>query len=178
MLHQATQELLAWIDTLPESEKKYAMAMHEYISDKKIKPRKAKINTVSFSYWHKGNRVLFLRENSWRKTPLDIAIPYNLKGKNTDINHFISVCSNENNSCDLIEYIINNACYCDFCRKRHIKCGGRWTEFAGVRRKIARCHDEITKWKAPKAKLQYTDDDIYWLKRLVDVRIKQILQSD
>jgi len=177
MLHQATQELFVWIDTLPEQEKNYAIDMHEYISSKGIKPRNAKTGSISFSYWRKGNRVMFLRENYWNKTPLDIAIPYGLKGKNADINSFISICSDEADSRELTNYIINNACYCDRCRKGNEKCGGCWVEFANVRRKIALCHTDITKWKAPKAKTQYTDEDLHCLKRLVDVRINQILQS-
>jgi len=176
MSHQATQELQNWIDTLPEHEKTCASDIHEYISSRGIKPRKIKRGYVLFEYWFKGNRVLILRENSYRGTPLDIAIPYGLKGNYDDIDSFIIACSNETDYENLIKYVINNVCYCD-------SCGGNggcesWKEFAGVRRKMAVCHYDITKWKAPKEKLNYTDEDLFWLKRLVDVRMKQILQSN
>jgi hypothetical protein len=174
MSHQATQDFLNWIDQLPEQEKIYALNMHEYVLNKGIKPRKIKRGYVLFEYWFKGNRIMILRENSYRKTPLDIAIPYGLKGRYGDIDSFIVACSDETDSSDLLKYIIDNACYCD-------SCGGNgscenWKEFAGVKRKMAVCHYDITKWKAPKAKLNYTNEDLKWLKRLVDVKIKQILQ--
>lgn len=176
MLHQATQKIIDWIDTLPEQEKMYASDMHQYLENRGIKPRMYQPN--NFQYWFKGNRVIYLRENTWRNTPLDIAIPYNLKGNTGSINSFVEVCYNESDKDELIQYIIDNICCCDRgggkCNTK--KCGGRWEEFAGTRRKIALCHNDITKWKAPKLKLSYTDDDLYRLKRLVDIRIKYILQ--
>jgi hypothetical protein len=175
MPHQATQAFFDWVDTLPEKEKIYALDMHEYISTKNIKPRM--YNKENFQYWFKGNRIMYLRKNSCRHTPLDIAIPYGLKGRYGDIDSFIAMCSDENNKSELITYIINNICCCDRCGNRPNNCGGQWREFAGVRRKISGCHHEITKWKAPKAKLNYENDDLYWLKRLVDVKIRQILHS-
>jgi len=177
MVHQATQELLNWIDTLPEQEKVYALDMHEYISSKGIKPRPNNRSYANFEYWFKGSRIMYLRVNTYRKTPLDVAIPYGLKGRYGDVDSFIAACSDEPDNSDLIKYIIANACYCDRCGNRNINCG-RWQEFAGVRRKMAGCHNDITKWKAPRAKLNYTEEDLHWLKRLVDVKIKQILQSN
>jgi len=173
MAHQPTQDFLDWLETLPEKERKYAFDMHNFVLSKDIKPRKP--NGNNFQYYFKGSRILYLRENSYLKRPLDIAIPYGLKGSYDDIGSFVTICANESDSQNLIQYVIDNACYCDLC-------GGRndcnfWKEFAGVRRKMALCHYDISKWKAPQTKSDYTDDDLHWLKRLVDVRIKQILLS-
>lgn len=180
MSNQATQDILSWIDTLPAKEKIYALDMHEYVTDKGIKPRVNKLTYVTFGYWYKGNRVIYLRENSSRHTPLDIAIPYGLKGNYHDINSFIALCAQEYDKNELIKYIVNNICCCDRgggkCNAE--RCGGFWAEFADVKRKLAYCHYDITKWKAPKAKLNYTTEDLHWLKRLVNVKIKQIVQTN
>ena len=175
MSHKNTQAFLDWTDTLPKQEKVYALTIHEYLISKGIKPRM--YNDVNFQYWYKGNRVIYLRKNTGRNTPLDIAIPYGLKGKVDDIHSFVVTCMGETDENKLVQYIIANICCCNRCgNKPPKKCDGHWTEFAGVRRKLSGCNRAITKQKAPKAKLKYTDDDLYWLKRLIDIKIKQILQ--
>ena len=152
--------VLEWIDTLPQQENSYALGIHEYLTNKGIKPRKSTCNHPSFGYYFKGERVLILRENAWRHTPLDIAIYYGLKGKIHDINSFVSACSGEVDGDELIKYIINNICCCDRCRgnlKAAERCGGWWVEIAGVRRKLAGCQSFISKWKGSKAKLDYSN---------------------
>lgn len=176
MSNQAILDFLSWANSLPVKEQKYALDMHDYLLSKSIKPRKNNRSYANFEYWFKGSRVMYLRENSYLKRPLDIAIPYGLKGNYDDIGSFIEICSNESDSQIMIQYVIDNACYCDLCGDGRNDCNF-WKEFAGVRRKMALCHYDISKWKAPKTKSVYTDDDLHWLKRLVDVRVNQILLS-
>ncbi len=177
-MHQATQEFLNWIDSLTEQDKTYVMDMHMYLTNLGIKPRK--YNNENFQYWYKGNRVMYLRKNTWRNTPLDIAVQYRLKGNNNGIDSFIKACSGEPDENELIKYTMNNACCCDRGNGKcnYERCGGFWVEYAGIKRKLAFCHNDITKWKAPKVKLNYTDNDLLFLKRLVDIRIKQISQNN
>ena len=106
-------ECLQWIDTLNKQEKIYAMDIHEHLANKGIKPRKNISNHPAYGYYFKGERVLLLRENSWRNTPLYIAIYYGLKGRLHDIDSFVSACFGEADEEELIKYIINNVCCCD-----------------------------------------------------------------
>jgi len=183
MENQAAQIFSDWLSTLPEAEKSFAMRMHAYALGKGARLRLYRSSPAAdalFQYYYKGMRVMWLRPNAWRHTPLDIAVPYGLKGGRLgDIDCFVAACDGEPDRDGLLAYIIGNICCCDRCgnnAKAAARCGGQWKEIAGARRKTAGCHNEITKWKAPKTKLAYTQEDIHWLERLLDIKVKQILR--
>jgi len=176
MQHKATQELLNWVDTLLAQEKMYALDMHENMASKGIKPRlnwNKKLPCENFKYWHKGLPIVNMRKNSNRNSPLCIGIEYRLKGGVSDIHSLVEACSGEPDSGGLTNYIIKNVCCCNRCGNNSRDCK-KWVEFAGVRRKLAQCQFFVSNSKAPKARVNLTDDDMHWLKRLVDIRMKQI----
>jgi len=176
MTHQATQELLNWVEKLPAQEKAYALDMHEYMANKGIKPRmnwNKKLPCENFKYWHKGFPVVNMRRNLNRNGPLCIGIEYRLKDGVNDIVSLVEACSGEPDSEGLLNYIIKNVCCCNRCGDNRRDCK-KWVEFGGVRRKLAQCQFFVSNSKAPKARVNHTDDDIHQLKRLADMRMKQI----
>ena len=163
---------------LPDNLKSYASEMHGYALQKgtKLEPHKY---YGRFIYKYKSQNVLMLQKNSWRQTPLDIAVPWGINGANTadSYNSFMSTVDSQPDREGLTAYIQKEICACDACggrKKAAVRCTKEWIEINSKRRLLALCHRDICKWKAAKNNLQYTGYDIKMLKRLLDVRIMQI----
>ena len=65
-------------------------------------------------------------------------------------------------------------------------CGGRncpgkasgrcdkWLDIQGARRRASMCHPAISKYRRGSKNLEYTEEDIQMLKRMIDVRVAQV----
>ena len=155
---------------LPDKLKGYALEMHEYVLSKGVK-LESHIYYSRFRYKHKKQSILSLSKNSWRGVPLDIAVPYN------KFSTFMQMVDLQADHKELTSYIQKEICACDACagaKNVNKRCSKRWVEINGKKRLLASCHSDISKWKAPKSNLAYTDYDIKMLKRLVDIRFDQV----
>jgi len=156
--------------TLPDSLKAYALEMNEHARTKqaKLEPHKYYCH---FRYKYKKEDLMLLRRNSWRRTPLDIAIPYG------DLERFLAIAEAQPDKDALVSYIQRELCACDACngkKKAADRCSKQWVDIDGVWRLPALCHRDISKWKASKRNLEYSDYDIQMLKRMMDIRVIQI----
>jgi len=155
---------------LPDTLKAYAGEMDAYALEKgaKLEPHKY---YAFFRYKYKKETLLTLKQNWWRGTPLDIAVPYGA------LESFLGIAEAQEDGEALIAYIQKEICACDACggtKKASERCSGTWVDIRGVWRLPAGCHQDISKWKASKRNLEYSDYDIAMLKRMVDIRIMQI----
>jgi hypothetical protein len=162
---------------LPDALKGYALEIHEYALSKgaKLEPHKY---YSRFIYKYKKQSILGLSKNSGRHTPLDIAVPWGYGGAGSgSFETFMQMVDNQPDKEELTSYILKEICACDACgnKKASERCSNLWKEINGKRRLLALCHRDISKWKAPKSNLIYTDYDIEMLKRMVDIRFEQIV---
>lgn len=161
---------------LPEHLKGYAAELNEYAMSKGAKLESVKYYCY-FRYKYKKENLLILNRNTWRNTPLDIAVPYGLSAKGDSFETFMQAAESQPDSDELIAYIQKEICKCDACggsKKASGRCSSMWKDIKGARRLLSLCHRDISKWKAPKSNLNYDDYDIKMLKRMVDIRFEQI----
>jgi hypothetical protein len=84
---------------------------------------------------------------------------------------FIRAAEKQPDKSELIEYIQKEICLCRACNNN---CKKYFAEINGLRRKVARCHREISKYHKSSIMQSYTDYDIQMLKRMIDIRFEQI----
>ena len=155
---------------LPDTLKPYAAEMSEYALAKGAK-LESPIYYCFFRYKYKKEPLLILKQNSWRHTPLDIAVPYG------SIESFLAIAEAQPDADELIAYIQKELCACDACdgaKNAATRCSKTWVDIRGARRLPAGCHRDISKWKASRRNLAYSEYDIQMFKRMMDVRIMQI----
>jgi len=155
---------------LPDTLKAYAAGMNEYALEKGAKLESHRYYAF-FRYKYKKETLLMLKQNWWRYTPLDIAVPYG------GLEAFLVLAEAQPDGEELIAYIQKELCACDACdgrKKAGQRCGEEWVNIRGVWRLPALCHRDISKWKASKRNLKYSDYDIQMLKRMIDIRVMQI----
>ena len=156
--------------TLPDTLKAYAAEMNDYALAKGAK-LETHIYYAFFKYKYKKENLLMLKRNSWRRTPLDIAVPYG------SLDEFLALAEAQPDGAALIAYIQKEMCLCDACdggKNASTRCAKHWVTIDGARRLPAGCHRDISKWKASKRNLEYSDYDIQMLKRMIDIRVMQI----
>jgi len=155
---------------LPDTLKAYAAEMNEHARTKEAKLETQKYYCF-FRYKYQKEDLMTLRRNSWRHTPLDIAVPYG------DLESFLAIAEAQPDKDALLAYIQKELCACDACngrKKAGERCSKQWVDIDGVWRLPALCHRDISKWKASKRNLEYSDYDIQMLKRMMDIRVMQI----
>jgi len=89
----------------------------------------------------------------------------------------MKIAETQSDSEELIAYIQKEVCACDACGGRKTaseRCVKEWTDIKGKRKLLAGCRTDITKWKAPKSNLVYSDYGMKMLKRMVDIRLEQL----
>lgn len=163
--------------TLPDDMKKFAVELHEYALKKGAKLESHQYYCF-FRYKYKKETVLVLQKNGWRHTPLDMAVSYLLHGHDVpgSLDCFLQAAESQSDADELIRYIQKEICKCDACRgakTASTRCQ-QWKDVHGVRRLLAGCHSDISKWKAPRSNLVYTEDDLRMLKRMIDIRFLEI----
>ena len=85
---------------------------------------------------------------------------------------FIEIAKQQPDSAELIAYIQQEITRCSNCNNAN--CSGRTADVAGVKRRLAYCHTEISKAHRPESERVYTDYDVTMLKRMIDVRFLQV----
>jgi len=156
--------------TLPDALKAYAMEMNNYALAKGAK-LESPVYYYFFKYKYKKENLLMLKRNSWRHAPLDIAVPYG------SLDDFLAIAEAQPDGKALIAYIRKELCVCDACdggKNASTRCAKNWVYIDGARRLPAGCHQGISKWKASRRNLEYSDYDVQMLKRMIDLRIMQI----
>ncbi len=157
---------------LSDTDRKYAVEMHEYAVSKGLNIERK--DPYTFRYLYKKLYSLEIHNN-----PFKIVIPYRLdNGKyvHDQFDRYSAAVETEPDCDELFCYIQGGACVCDACGgKKNIqqRCG-RWTDINGKRRLLAVCHPAISKYRRGINNPNYTDYDIDILKRLLAVRLVQI----
>jgi len=174
LAHRYKRTIDDLLRVLPDRLGKYAIEIHEYALKKGAKPELPKYYTVA-RYKYKNEFLLSLGYDTGQNIPLIIGIPFGLSGFRRGYGGFMEVIETQPDKEELIAYVIKEICKCNACwgsKKVSNRCG-IWTDIHGARRMI--CGDcGITKSKAPKSNLEYSDYDIKMLKRMIDLRIIQI----
>ena len=159
--------------SLSNTERAFALELHEYALEKGMKEEKG---TYSFRYVYKKLYSLELHNH-----PFGVLVPYRLdNGKHIpgQLERFIAVAESQPDADELVKYIQGGIRVCNACngiKKANERCQ-LWVEIRGARRLSSACHPTISKYRRGSKNLAYTDEDIQMLKRLIDVRIEQVDQ--
>lgn len=158
---------------LSDNYKKYFEELHHYALS--IGAKVERKDPCTFRYIYKKLYILTLQSN-----PAIIEIPYRLNNGchiSGQFERFLKAAESQPDNDILIEYIKDNIDVCNGChnsKKPEQRCG-LWVEIRGVRRRSTICHASINKYAHRNRKNNvYTTEDVQMLKRMMDIRIKQI----
>lgn len=157
---------------LSDANKEQALEIHRYAVEKGMKVEMK--DPYCFRYVYKKLYSLEIHNN-----PFDVLVPYRLDNGKYIPNQFgifLQVADNEPDSDELIRYIKGSILVCNCCngtKKANERCSN-WVTIRGERRLSSTCHPAIGKYRRGTHSFDYNDYDIKMLKRMIDVRIKQV----
>jgi len=164
--------------SLPDEYKEYFKELHNYAlaQGARLEPPKY---YGRFRYLI-GKKHILQMDNH----PATIAVPYMNQytiGDNVgEFQNFLQVAKQQQDHDAVITYIQKNISVCTGCanratgRKKLDERCGKWVDICGARRYLAMCWPSVGKHHHGSRQQYYTAEDVVMLKRMMDIRIKQI----
>ena len=157
---------------LSDREQALALKLHHYAAEKGMRVEKK--SPYTFRYVYKKLYALEIHN-----LPFGMAVPYRLdNGKHVpgQLERFLALAARQPDADALLRYIQGGIRVCNCCngtKKASERCG-IWVEICGARRLSSACQPAIGKYRSGPRRLEYTEEDIRLLKRMMDIRMAQI----
>ncbi len=157
---------------LSDADRDVCLDLHEFALSKGLKPELKNPYTIRYLY-----KKLYSFE--LHNHPFRVQVIYRLDNKRVlieSLDRFLQVAREQSDRDELIAYIQGGICVCTACNgaRAFDKRCGVWVDIDGVRRLTAMpCCSAIGKNRRGKDTC-YTEEDVRVLKRLLEVRVKQV----